>query len=76
MHGPTCIFWANLTPFSLQGKRDVKAACFIRCYYAAVLGPRANESYELEGGIAVEELVATWGKAFASCPAVPINDKD
>jgi hypothetical protein len=18
MHGPTCIFWANLTPFSLQ----------------------------------------------------------
>ena len=19
MHGPTCIFWANLTPFSLQG---------------------------------------------------------
>ena len=76
MHGPTCIFWANLTPFSLQGKRDVKEACFIRCYYAAVLGPRANESYELEGGIAVEELVATWGKAFASCPAVPINDKD
>jgi hypothetical protein len=20
MHGPTCIFWANLTPFSLQDK--------------------------------------------------------
>ena len=19
MHGPTCIFWANLTPFSLKG---------------------------------------------------------
>jgi hypothetical protein len=21
MHGPTCIFWANLTPFSLQRRR-------------------------------------------------------
>jgi hypothetical protein len=21
MHGPTCIFWANLTPFSLQRTR-------------------------------------------------------
>jgi hypothetical protein len=20
MHGPTCIFWANLTPFSLKGE--------------------------------------------------------
>jgi hypothetical protein len=20
MHGPTCIFWANLTPFSLQAR--------------------------------------------------------
>jgi hypothetical protein len=22
MHGPTCIFWANLIPFSLQGMRS------------------------------------------------------
>ena len=22
MHGPTCIFWANLTPFSLQVEVD------------------------------------------------------
>ena len=21
MHGPTCVFWANLTPFSLQWSR-------------------------------------------------------
>ena len=23
MHGPTCIFWANLTPFSLEGMRNL-----------------------------------------------------
>ena len=23
MHGPTCIFWANLTPFSLEGRRAI-----------------------------------------------------
>jgi hypothetical protein len=22
MHGPTCIFWANLTPFSLKVRRE------------------------------------------------------
>ena len=22
MHGPTCIFWANLTPFSFKNKRS------------------------------------------------------
>ena len=26
MRGPTCIFWANLTPFSLQGAQDALAA--------------------------------------------------
>ena len=26
MHGPTCIFWANLTPFSLQLLADSVAA--------------------------------------------------
>jgi hypothetical protein len=26
MHGPTCIFWTDLTPFSLQGKAQC-AAC-------------------------------------------------
>ena len=26
MHGPTCIFWANLTPFSLQIAVDVAKA--------------------------------------------------
>ena len=25
MHGPTCIFWANLTPFLLQGRAAAKA---------------------------------------------------
>ena len=39
------------------------------CYYAAVLGPAANASYEL-GGISLEELVAAWSHAFKSCPAV------
>ena len=26
MNGPTCIFWANLTPFSLKGKGEGKGA--------------------------------------------------
>jgi hypothetical protein len=26
MHGPTCIVWANLTPFSLKDKEVAKAA--------------------------------------------------
>ena len=26
MHGPTCIFWANLTPFSLKGLEDAGEA--------------------------------------------------
>ena len=25
-HGPTCVFWANLTPFSLKAKRAEEAA--------------------------------------------------
>jgi hypothetical protein len=25
MHGPTCIFWANLTPFSLKPERCLAA---------------------------------------------------
>ena len=26
MHGPTCVFWANLTPFSLQAAAHAEAA--------------------------------------------------
>ena len=26
MHGPTCIVWANLTPFSLKGKYAIMSA--------------------------------------------------
>ena len=25
MHGPICVFWANLTPFSLKGSPSAKA---------------------------------------------------
>ena len=34
MHGPTCIFWANLTPFSLQ---------------EAIEAPRVSLPYETDG---------------------------
>ena len=34
MHGPTCIFWANLTPFSLQGKSYTRQQ-FIAAYGGA-----------------------------------------
>jgi hypothetical protein len=34
MHGPTCIFWANLTPFSLQ-RQNVIAAVFGFAVFAA-----------------------------------------
>ena len=26
-YGPTCIFWANLTPFSLQAEREKRVEC-------------------------------------------------
>ena len=31
MHGPTCVFWANLTPFSLKGCADVFLPFYAHC---------------------------------------------
>jgi hypothetical protein len=44
MHGPTCIFWANLTPFSLEAS--------VGGFYNLVRGEKAAgpEGGEAEGG--------------------------
>jgi hypothetical protein len=39
MHGPTCIFWANLTPFSLQtAAQQAAAQPRVQAAAAAALG--------------------------------------
>ena len=40
MHGTTCIFWANLTPFSLQLQSAIAAACAADCAACDVNGVR------------------------------------
>jgi hypothetical protein len=50
MHGPTCIFWANLTPFSLQGLRSQPAVRALLGLGAAVhqVRPLSDAGYGTE----------------------------
>jgi hypothetical protein len=73
MHGPTCIVWANLTPFSLQGLEDRTPA--IRARYAK---PVIWDEVEYEGNISagwgqlsglqvgLERIVALYGRSSTS----------
>lgn len=50
-------------------QRVVSAPCWINCYYATVLGPRANASYDTTGGMSVSALQHIWDRGFEECPA-------
>ena len=51
MHGPICVFWANLTPFSLQRQQRQQQQAQGRAagvgYYGA--GQYAGGDYALDG---------------------------
>jgi hypothetical protein len=51
--------------------------CFINCFYATVLGPNANHTLDLTGGMPMELLEAAWDAPFSSsnrtqggCPSI------
>ena len=50
--------------------RDVKVPAWIHCYYATILGPKSNTSYDRTGGWTKERLGSVWEGAFTACPAV------
>jgi hypothetical protein len=57
---------------------DVKnqsSICYINCFYATVLGPNANHTLDIKGGMPMDQLEAAWQGGFAEvseggCPRV------
>jgi hypothetical protein len=52
------------------GNRDLTSECWIDCYYATILGPNSNSSYDRAGGMAAKDLENGWDEAFQKCPAL------
>eukprot|EP01047_Picozoa_sp_COSAG01_P074851 COSAG01_NODE_12641_length_1705_cov_2.080324_1_plen_348_part_00 len=50
--------------------RDLHAPAWIRCFYATILGPRSNSSYDRSGGWSIERMEAVWAQMFSRCPDV------
>jgi hypothetical protein len=67
--GTACYAAANVA--TGNGKRNIKSKGWIQCYYATILGPQANSSYDRTGGWTAGQLEALWDGAFVQCPSAP-----
>ena len=64
MHGPTCIFWANLTPFSLEARlRDGGAATVARADETKLEGMRADVAGMSSSAVREDLRALGWGAA-------------
>jgi hypothetical protein len=62
---------------SVADRANASSICYVRCFYATVLGPQANHSLNLTGGMPIADLEDAWKTPFASedaskggCPSV------
>jgi hypothetical protein len=66
--GAAC-FAAHNVPVGPRA-RDIKLPGWIECYYATVLGPVTNMSYDRTGGWTAEKLGRVLDDSFVSCPNI------
>lgn len=65
---PTAACYANCTAGAGPG-RNVSDPCWVRCTYAAVLGPDGGTPSGTIGGMPITDIQAGWDKAFGSVTA-------
>ena len=74
MHGPTCIFWANLTPFSLKALEQAELAASVERINRAQIAASARAAADRERHARSEAIQSA--RVAAEFKAAQVRDEN